>query len=218
MDLSKTGKRIREKRGKMSQSALAEKIGISDKKTISAWENGAIPKLENIQALAKAFECEPEYLLGCVEHPNVTTSWIAEQIPLSGEAIEYLRWLKTACDDGTMEEHKLQSGMIDAIICGLHRGINDGINNVVWSANELMTLLVKANRDDEINPLVNHTIFIRQAFCMALGNIAFDHINSIAKKDMASRRIELEDLEKYLKDFDEWKKCREKEGDDNGNV
>lgn len=220
MDLSKTAERIKKRRNELhlKGSELAEKALISDKSTISAWENGKIPKLENIIALSKALDCSPEYLLGCVEHPDVTTSWIAEQIPLSEEAIEYLRWLKKACGDGTMEEHELQRGMIDAIICGLENGIDDGTNGVIWSANELMTLLVKANREDEINPSVNHSVFIRQAFCMALGGIAFDYISRMANKNMASRRAELEEEEAYIKEFNEWRKQRKERGDDNGNV
>lgn len=205
MDLSKTAERIKKRRNELHLKGyeLAEKALVSDKSTISNWENGAIPKLENIISLSKALECEPEYLLGCVEHPDVTTSWIAEQIPLSEEAINYLRWLKVACDDGTMEEHELQRGMIDTIICSLYRGINDGTNNVIWDASELMTLLVMANRDDEENPLVNHTVFIRQAFCMALGGVAFDYISNIANKNMAKRRAELEESEKFIREFDE---------------
>lgn len=220
MDLSKTAERIKKRRNELhlKGSELAEKALISDKSTISAWENGKIPKLENIIALSKALDCSPEYLLGCVEHPDVTTSWIAEQIPLSEKAIEYLRWLKKACDDGTMEEHQLQKGMIDAIICGLAKGIDDGINDVVWSANELMTQLVQANRLSKINPSINHTLLMRQAFCMALGGIAFDYINNLAKENMVSRRAELEEAEAFIREFDERMKQREERSDEDGNI
>lgn len=221
MKLSDIGNAIRHERNEcgLTQTELAEKMGISDKKTISQWENGStIPKLTNIVALSEALNCSPEHLLGFIEEKNVETHWIAERIPLSEEAIEYLLWLKKACDDGTMEEHQLQKGMIDAVICGLEKGIDDGINDVVWSANELMTLLVQANRLSEINPFVNHTLFIRQAFCMALGGIAFDYINNLAKENMASRRAELEEAEAFIKEFDERMKQRKERSDEDGNI
>lgn len=103
MDLSKTGKRIWELRTKperkWSQALLAEKIGIGDKRTISDWENGKnIPKLENIEKLAKAFDCDPEYLLGTIDKPTITVSWISEQIPLSENNINLLIELKKERD------------------------------------------------------------------------------------------------------------------------
>lgn len=101
MELSTIGALIRHRRKEchLSQAALAEKMGIGDKSTISDWENGKFPKLENIVSLANALDCDPEYLLGCVEHPSVTTSWIAEQIPLSSKTIDSLRGLKEECDN-----------------------------------------------------------------------------------------------------------------------
>ena len=123
MELSRIGSLIRHRRKEcnLSQAALADRMGIGDKKTISEWENGKYPKLENVIALSKALGCEPEYLLGCVEHPSVTTSWIAEEIPLSGEAIDALRGLKKECDkrkyDNALNDEALMTQyLIDGIV------------------------------------------------------------------------------------------------------
>lgn len=205
MDLSKTSERIKEMRKEnniKSQEALAEMIGC-DRKTVTGWENGDIPNWTSILKLAKAFHCDPEYLLGCVDKPKVTTAWIAEQIPLSETSIEYLKWLKKASDDNTCEAPHLEVGMIDTIITALCKGIDDGVNDVVWSAEELMNLLVYANREDERNPYINHSLFIKQAFCMALGSVAYDYIAKLASSDIQQRRAELEDTERYMRQEEE---------------
>ena len=195
MDLSTIGFRIRERRKKlnMTGSALAEEIGISDKKTISTWENGKIPKLENIILLADALKCDPEYLLGCVDHPKVETAWISEKIPLSDKAIEYLMWIK-GLEKKYPEQYQIESGMIDAVLCALEAGINDDVNSIRWNGEELYYLLAQANEEDEMNPYINHSLFIRQAFCMAFGGVAFDYVSEMANKNMKRLRELLEEV------------------------
>lgn len=198
MDLSVTGERIkkmRKKKGFKSQEALAEKIKV-DRKTVTNWENGDWPKLENILLLADALECTPEFLLGCVEHPDVTTSWIAEQIPLSDEAINYLMELKGRVED--YEEYQFdfssyaEAKLIDTMICALNDGIPDDVNHIRWDAEQLMNLLVIADREDEQNENINHRMMIRQSFCMAFGGVAFDFISDFASKHMASLMMDYE--------------------------
>lgn len=198
MDTSKTAERIKEmrkKRGIKSQAALAEIIG-SDSKTVTRWENGDIPSLDKYIKLADALDCSPEFLLGCVEHPSVTTSWISEQIPLSEEAIDYLvelnglvkeyEWLQFGFN------HYVEAKLIDKLICALNEGIPDKVNNIRWDAEQLMNLLVVADREDEQNENINHRMMIRQSFCMAFGGVAFDFISEFANKHMASLMIDYE--------------------------
>ena len=107
MDKKLTGTRIKEAREakELTQTELGYKLdprAQSDPKgKISKWEKGDFPleDVEKIEKIAKILECDPQYLLGYIEHPNITTSWIAEQIPLSGTTIELLKGLKKECDD-----------------------------------------------------------------------------------------------------------------------
>lgn len=202
MDLSTIGERIRCKRKdeKMSQDTLAEKIGISDKRTISDWENGKnIPKLENIIKLADALGCDPEFLVGSVEKPTITTSWIAEKIPLSEKAINYLVWLNSL-KDRYPDQFRLESGMIDAVLCALNEGVYDLINNIRWDAVELMNSLIHANLEDEKNRALNHKMLVRQSFCNAFGSTAFNYIDDIVTKEMHQRRKDFDEALKAIKD------------------
>ena len=130
MDTSKTGERIREMRLKqpgLTQDKLAELlIGIPTARggqTISEYENGKnIPPLEKIQQLAQILKCDAEYLLGCQDHPDATTSWIAEQIPLNRDAISKLIQLNNALDtnDPTFKKSfSMITGIINALIIEL---------------------------------------------------------------------------------------------------
>lgn len=103
MDLSIIAENIYKRRKKldMSQAELAEKMGLgkNGQRSISAWESGQLPKLENIIKLADALRCDPEHLLGFDAHPHVTTPWIAEQIQFEEDVIEALIDLKCECDE-----------------------------------------------------------------------------------------------------------------------
>ncbi len=55
---------------KMSQTALAQKIGVS-KVAVSQWENGDTqPKGDNLLTLAKALNCTADWLMNGEGHPN----------------------------------------------------------------------------------------------------------------------------------------------------
>ena len=100
MNLNLSGERIKEMRKKagLTQDQLAAKLsGIETtrgKSTISEYEHGKNLTLNNLQRMADVLECDVDYLLGCIKHPDITTSWIAENVPLSREAIESLKYLK----------------------------------------------------------------------------------------------------------------------------
>lgn len=194
MDIKNIGDRIRTvRKGKMSQTKLAEAIGISDRTTIGDWENNVItPKLENIIKVADALGCDPEWLLGCAEKPRMTTQWISEQIPLSDKAIESLRWLKDTIDNyAPMEEHTLTAGVISELVNALiSEGIYDSTNKTVWTVDRLVNMIVAADRENELNKGIDHSLYLRQAFCMALGGIAYDYIDSIVKDTMLERRAD----------------------------
>lgn len=107
MDKKLTGERIkkaREAKG-LTLTELGHELdprAQSDQKSkISKWEKGEFPLdgVEKIEKIAKILECDPQYLLGYIEHPDITTSWIAEQIPLHGTTIELLKQLKRECDN-----------------------------------------------------------------------------------------------------------------------
>ena len=99
------GKRIKEMREKagLNQTQLASELsnGVKTdrgKSTISEYEHGKNLNLDNIHRIAEVLNThiafDENYLLGCQEHPDITTSWIAEQIPLNRDAINRLEKLK----------------------------------------------------------------------------------------------------------------------------
>lgn len=144
MDLKKSGKRIKEMRLKRGYSGakLAELCdgysSESGRSKVSRWEKGNGLDLENIQRLASALECTPEYLLGCIDHPDITTSWIAEQIPLSREAIEALEKL----GDNLNEYSENDSVLVTSIL-------NDLIINFIESISTPMSIDLSTLLDGE---------------------------------------------------------------------
>lgn len=104
------GERIKEMRNKakLTQSQLAALMsnGLETdrgKSTISEYEHGKHLTLENIIKIYSILNncdinCDLNYLLGCQDHPDITTSWIAEQIPLRRDAIEALQNLNYKLD------------------------------------------------------------------------------------------------------------------------
>lgn len=133
MDLSKSGKRIKEMRKKrgLTQTELASKLlGIDTdrgKSKISEYEHGKNLTLKNIQELAKALECDPDYLLGCINHPDITTSWIAEKIPLSREAIEALEALGYNLSEYSDYDSALVINIINDLIINLVQSIESAL-------------------------------------------------------------------------------------------
>lgn len=118
---------IRRKELNLSRDQLCEKInGLVSRETIGRIERGErTPRADTIEILADALECEPDYLLGRISHPRRDVSDIADQIPLSGAAIEGLMKLKQDRDSNKLKELKSPNYLctlaeaIDYMICGI---------------------------------------------------------------------------------------------------
>lgn len=129
MDLKLSGERIKEMRQKagLTQTQLATALSDGQKtdrgkSTISEYEHGKNLTLSNLQKMADVLKCDVEYLLGCQDHPDATTSLIAEQIPLSREAISKLIMLNEALDTkdpNFRESFNMIAGIIDTLIIEL---------------------------------------------------------------------------------------------------
>lgn len=160
MNLKLTGARIKERRNKldMTQSDLAKKLYIKDKGSVSNWENGNPPKtIQRINQLADALECDPEYLLGCVDHPNVTTSWIAEQMPLGRVTIEALQRLNSECierrkkyasADVITDDSHLTAFLVDSLVAQIvleqdNGGINETLLALVHQLVDALEILAE---------------------------------------------------------------------------
>ncbi len=128
MDLSKSGERIKEMRKKagLTQDQLASRLsGIETargKSTISEYEHGKNLTLNNLQRMADELNCDVDYLLGCIEHPDITTSWIAEKVPLSRKAIESLEYLNK--DTGHYYPI-IAASILDSLIIGITDAVKE---------------------------------------------------------------------------------------------
>lgn len=133
MNLSVSGERIKEMRKLrgLTQTELASKLlGIDTdrgKSKISEYEHGKNLTLKNIQELAKALDCDPDYLLGCIDHPDVTTSWIAEKIPLSRRAIEALQNMQFQLKEWSDFDAVLITSILDGIIIHLEESLQGAL-------------------------------------------------------------------------------------------
>lgn len=133
MNLSVSGERIKEMRKLrgLTQTELASKLlGIDTdrgKSKISEYEHGKNLTLKNIQELAKALDCDPDYLLGCIDHPDVTTSWIAEKIPLSRRAIEALQNMQFQLKEWSDFDAMLITSILDGIIIHLEESLQGAL-------------------------------------------------------------------------------------------
>lgn len=111
----------------LSRDQLCERInGKVSRETIGRIERGErTPRSDTVEILAEALDCEPDYLLGRIKHPRRDVSDIANQIPLSGVAIEGLMKLKHDRDSDKLKELNSQNPYstfaeaIDYMICGM---------------------------------------------------------------------------------------------------
>lgn len=78
----------------MTQIALAHMMNTTQN-TISNWENGKIPPLDQLVRLAEIFKCDVAYLLCDYDNRNITDKWISERTGLSETAIALLEGLNT---------------------------------------------------------------------------------------------------------------------------
>lgn len=123
-DMQITSSKIRKRREELnlSQQQLAEIAGISSE-SVSRYEraNYRIPKIDILGVLADALQCEPDYLLGRIKHPQRSTSEISELIPLSRKAIESLEYLKQ-----TESYHAIMAtALLNSIIIGIADSVKE---------------------------------------------------------------------------------------------
>lgn len=126
MDRIQIGNRIKEMREKagLTQAQLAEEMdgfeSDSGKTKISNYEKGRNLTLDNIERIYKVLSryvrFDEDYLLGCIPHPHVSTSWISEIVPLSREAIESLEYLRYQFEMIGNEDAAWLSKIIDNLI------------------------------------------------------------------------------------------------------
>ena len=137
MNLSKSGERIKEMRQRagLTQDQLAAKLsGIGTargKSTISEYEHGKNLTLSNLQRMADVLDCDVDYLLGCIEHPDITTSWIAEQIPISREAIESLKKLGHDLIAYSDYDSALLIGILNDLIIGITDSLREALEAIL---------------------------------------------------------------------------------------
>ena len=78
MASKKMGSRIHEMRKSchLSMEELGEKLGVG-KGSISRWENGAVENIKrsHIAQMAQIFGCDPAWLMGLDNAPNVTVTY-----------------------------------------------------------------------------------------------------------------------------------------------
>lgn len=118
---------IRRKELGLSRDQLCDSInGQVSRETIGRIERGErTPRSDTVEILAAALDCEPDYLLGRIPYPRRDVSDIADQIPLSGAAIQGLMKLKQDRDSEKLKElnspnpYSTFAEAIDYMICGM---------------------------------------------------------------------------------------------------
>lgn len=89
-------KREREKAG-YTQKSFAEYFDIS-LDTVRNWEQGRkVPEIKTVERLCAEFACEPDYLLGRMEHSTHDMQFICSQTGLSEDAVLALSRLREDC-------------------------------------------------------------------------------------------------------------------------
>lgn len=89
-----------------TQQTFANAIGLSDYKTIGAWEKGKIPQqTEQLIMTAELLECDIDYLLGFQKEPTKELTDVCEATGLSAEAVKRL------------QVNKALSAFIDYLLC-----------------------------------------------------------------------------------------------------
>lgn len=79
-----------------TQQTFANAIGLSDYKTIGAWEKGKIPQqTEQLIMTAELLECDIDYLLGFQEETTKELTDVCEATGLSADAVKRLQDNKT---------------------------------------------------------------------------------------------------------------------------
>lgn len=83
-----------------TQERFCEIIGVS-RDTLSKWENGhSCPNIEQLLDLCNILECDPDYLLGRIEHTRNNMQIASDVTGLSEDAIKTIRGIRgdVCCD------------------------------------------------------------------------------------------------------------------------
>lgn len=83
-----------------TQENFCEIIGIS-RDTLSKWENGSrSPKIDQLLTLCETLECDPDYLLGRIEHTRNNMQIASDVTGLTEDAIKTIRSIRgdVCCD------------------------------------------------------------------------------------------------------------------------
>lgn len=140
-----TAKRLKNRRKELGliQSEVAEKAGITPQ-ALSTYENGSIPRMDILWPLADALECEPDYLLGKIQHPRRSTSDISDLIPLSRESIEALESMQFQLKEWSAFDSALLISIIDALIIHLEKTLHRHLLNENGYLNDSNDFLLNA--------------------------------------------------------------------------
>lgn len=82
-------KALRDSAGE-SQAKIANKLGMTPQ-ALSYYANGREPNYETLIAIAEYFKVSTDYLLGISEHKTVENDAISKNIPLSDEALDFIK-------------------------------------------------------------------------------------------------------------------------------
>ncbi len=162
-DCHEIGSRIRELREKrgMTQSELATKL-LTSRETVNMWERGSRDiKTGMIIALADALQTSCDYLLRGIETNNID---ICEDLGLSNEAINHLRFLREASQSGEPIEHE-QLHAIDSLLSSIYGTILEEIHD--YFATDFMHPYVMSNafaesEDDAYAEMDEYVISFKQ--------------------------------------------------------
>lgn len=87
-------KRERIKAGFKTQKDIAEYLHVSVD-TVRNWEYGrAVPEIKTIELLCNEFGCDPDYLLGRMDHSTHDNRFICDEIGLNENSVQVLKELK----------------------------------------------------------------------------------------------------------------------------
>lgn len=73
-----------------SQAKIADKLGMTPQ-ALSYYANGREPNYRTLIAMAEYFKVSADYLLGISEHKTVENDAIAQAVPLSDEALDFVK-------------------------------------------------------------------------------------------------------------------------------
>lgn len=140
----------------MTQIVLAHMMNTTQN-TISNWENGKIPPLDQLVRLAEIFKCDVAYLLCDYDDRDITDKWISERTGLSETAIALLEGLNTVPHieasgasfgrDGKVVAFPILGILDEIITSGLFMGMTTDIGRYLFYR-ELSIREIDTNAED----------------------------------------------------------------------